>query len=186
MDILHGMSILLGILIWIGCAFLAHAVADSKGHNGVLWFCLTVILSPLALIAISMIPKNEDVMNNQATSRGEMKKCPYCAKLIKSEAIKCRYCGEEQPEIIEEVSESIDEDEYNMMEYLSYDKAYLSLESIMAQLSLGILIVAYIVFLNANESTRYIWEIKWKISFLLIWISLGILIVAYKIKKRRI
>ena len=65
MDILHGMSILLGILIWIGCAFLAHAVADSKGHNGVLWFCLTVILSPLASISIVMTPKNEDVMNNQ-------------------------------------------------------------------------------------------------------------------------
>ena len=50
---------------------------------------------------------------------------------------------------------------------------------ILAQVLGGILIVAYIAFLYANES--YIWEI----SFLLIWISLGTLIAAYKIKKRK-
>ena len=43
---------------------------------------------------------------------------------------------------------------------------------ILAQVLGGILIVAYIAFLYANES--YIWEI----SFLLIWISLGTLIMA--------
>ena len=62
MDIL---IVSIALSFWIVCAIVASIIANSKGYNGVLWFFLTVILSPLASISIVMTPKNEDVMNNQ-------------------------------------------------------------------------------------------------------------------------
>jgi hypothetical protein len=30
-------------------------------------------------------------------ARGETRKCPFCAELIKSEAVVCRFCGRDVP-----------------------------------------------------------------------------------------
>ena len=71
-------------IIWLFLSGVAAVIASRKGRSGILFFLLSIILSPLiGIIGAVVVGENRAIAEEKQLSSGENKKCKFCAEIIK-------------------------------------------------------------------------------------------------------
>ncbi|MBS7311609.1 MAG: zinc ribbon domain-containing protein [Treponema sp.] len=92
------MTFIVVIITWLLLSFAVAYGAKNRGRSFGTYLTLSILFSPLiAGIELLMLGENKQGIENNSITEGDSKECPFCAEIIKKEAIVCRYCGRDLP-----------------------------------------------------------------------------------------
>lgn len=85
------------LVLWILCGVAGMIILQNKGRGGCAGFLLGLLLGPIGIVIALVMGRNSDKLENEAMGSGNVRRCPWCAELIRIEAIACKHCGRDVP-----------------------------------------------------------------------------------------
>lgn len=91
----NGLLLLVFLALTFVMGIIASSIASAKGRSSANWFFIGFLFGPIGVLAAAVASKDLQAIAERGVEQGVNRKCPFCAEVIKSEAIVCKHCGRE-------------------------------------------------------------------------------------------